>query len=330
MIKQADKKLGRAYERSRRAQDAYQTQLHASIDAERVGFSVSEDAERNIRQELQRRTVNLVTFGEGIEAAEQLIREYKIWEKTRVRPGESSSEVIALSELLRKLQRHQQLDEPVCAELAARLQAITPEVRKIAVENATLQKSRLIAAEREETEAYRLDQALAASREDQVAFIYRSEVLKFLRTKEYTLNPLTLASAIAGLPHIRARHSAQLCAKTQPRMAHSATYEIFQFVKHAWKRCRHRLSPSTTEKFEQAIRRLPKFRIVEGHRQPNWLRANLSKDWYYLRNTLQDPELSKLHPSAIPGEIVSRFLAERSKPQSPVTPTIAESERIRD
>ena len=204
------------------------------------------------------------------------------------------------------------------------------EARKIAAHNSTRQKSLLISAEREQKAAYQFEQGLAAKRQDQEAFICRSEVLKFLRAKEYRLSPVTLASAIAGLPHISARRSAQRCAKSQKTPTHSATYEMFQFIKRTWKRCGQRIRSSTSDKFEQEIRRLPRFRIVEGHKQQNWLRAELAKDWYYLRMTLQDSELAKLHPGAIPGVVVAKFLIKRSSPESPVAPTIAESERLRD
>jgi hypothetical protein len=329
-IKQTDKELAKAYERSQKAQDAYQAQLQASIDAERVAHSVTTDAKANIRQELQRRTANLVVVRDGIEAVEQLLREYKIWQKTRVRPGESSSEVTALNALLRKLERHRELDEPECAQLTSRLGSITPDARKIAAENSERQKSLLMSAEQEQKEAYQRDRGLAAKRKDQAAFVFRTEVLKFLRSKEYRLDPLTLANAIAGLPHIRARRSAQLCANKESPMTHSATYEIFQFAKHAWKRCRHRLNHSTCEKFKQAILRLPRFRIVEGHRRTNWLRVELAKDWYYLKAALNDPQLANLHPDAVPGFLVATFLRRRSSQESPVDAVKAESDRIRD
>jgi hypothetical protein len=332
-IKQLEKtreELGKAYQRSRSTQDNYQAQLLASNDAERVASSVTEDAEKNIRQELQRRAANLSTVLEGMQAIRRLIQDQEFWHKTRAIPGERSSEVVAWNDLLSRLERHRQGDEPICAVLAAQLRAITPEVRQIAGENTARQKSLLISAERKQNEAYQYDQALAVKRQRQEAFIYRSEVLKFLRAKEYRLSPLTLANAIAGLPYISARRSAQLCAKTETQLTHSGSYEIFQLVKRAWKRCRRRSCSSMFDKFETEIRRLPKFRIVEGHKQPYWLRAELATDWYYLKKTLQDPELAKLHPGAIPGAIVATFLRKRSNPESPVTPTIAESERIKD
>jgi hypothetical protein len=322
--------LGQANERSRSAQDKHQEQLQACNEAERVEFSVSEQAEEDIRRELQRRTSNLSTIGEAIEAIQQLIRDYEFWHKTRAIPGVPSPQVTALTDLLGKLERHRQADEPVCAQLAARIRAITPEVRKIAVENAARQKSLLISAQGEQKGAYQFEKVLRAKFLDQEAFIYRNEMLKFLQAKEYRLSPFTLASAIAGLPYISARHSAQRCSSKEARVRHSTTYEMFQFSKRIWNRCGRRLGSSLSERFEREIRKLPKFIIVKGHRQPNWFRTQLAKDWHYLRTTLQDPELPKLNPGTVPGAIVATFLRKRSNPESPVTPTIAEAERITD
>jgi len=329
-LEKTRKELGQANERSRSVQDKYQAQLQVCNEAERVAFSVSEKAEENIRRELQTRSANLSTINEAIEAIQQLIREYEFWHKTRAIPGVPLPEVAALTDLLGMLKRHKQADEPVCAQLTARIQAITPAAQKIAAENAAFQKSLLISAERGQKETYDFEKLLRAKYLDQEAFIYRSEVLKFLQAKEYRLTPFTLAHAIAGLPYITARHSAQLCSGMETQVPHSTTYELFQFIKYVWKRCGQKLKPSLVEAFEREIRKLAKFRIVEGRRQPTWLRAELAKDWYYLRTTLKDPELAKLHPGAVPGAIVAMFLRKRCNPESPVTPTIAEAERISD
>ena len=329
-LEKTRKELGRANELSRNIQDKYQAQLQACNEAERVAFSVSREAEENIRGELQRRTSNLSTIVDAIEAIQQLIREYEFWHKTRAIPGVPSPEVTALTDLLGKLERHKQADEPVWAQLAAHIRAITPEVRKIAVENTARQKSLLVSAEGEQKGAYQFEKALRAKFLDQEAFVYRDAVLKFLQAKEYRLSPFTLASAIAGLPYISARHSAQRCSTKETQVPHFTTYEMFQFTKNVWNRCGQRLGSSISETFEREIRRLPKFRIVEGHRQPNWFRTELAKDWHYLRTTLEDPELAKLHPGAVPGAIVAIFLRKRCNPESPITPTIAEAERITD
>jgi hypothetical protein len=324
------KELGKAYERSRSAEDRYQAQLKTCNDAELATSNVSDDAEKTIRQELRKRSENLRTVVAGIQAVQQLIRDHRIWNKTRAIPASPSPEISAWIELLRRLECHKQAEEPVCAQLAARIQAITPEARKIATENTGRQKSLLMSAEHKKKEAYLFDQTLETKRLDQEAFVYRNEILKFLKAKEYRLTPFTLANAIAGLPYITARRSAQLCSKTQPEVRQSGAYEIFQFVKRVWKQIGQRLKFSVAQRFEREIRLLPKFRVVEGQRQTYWLRTELAKDWYYLRMTLQDPELAKLPPGAIPGAIVAMFLQKRSNPESPVTPMIAEANRIKD
>ena len=324
------KELGQANEQARNAQIAYQEQVQAFNESERVAFSVSDEAEKNIREELQKRTANLSTIQEAIEVIQQLIREYEFWQKTRTIPGVPSIEVTALSELSGRLDRHKQADDPVCAGLAARIRSITPQVRKIATENAARQKSLLSSAERQQREANERQKSVQERYLDQQAFIYRNEVLKFLQAKEYRLTPLTLANAIAGLPYISARHSAQLCSRLKTSVPPFTRYEMLQFVKSVLKMCTPGLSSPVAQVFEREIRKLPKFRIVEGQRRPNSLRVELAKDWHYLRRALEDPELANLHPGAVPGAIVAIFLRKQSNPESPITPTLAEAEKITD
>jgi hypothetical protein len=235
-----------------------------------------------------------------------------------------------LSELSHRLERHKQADEPVCAGLAARIRSLTPEIRKIATEKTARRKSLLASAERQQSEANEREKSVRERYLDQEAFIYRSETLKFLQAKEYRLTPFTLANAIAGLPYITARHSAQLCSRLKTSVPPFTTYEMFQFVKRVLKMCKHAVGSPAAQVFEREIRKLPKFRIVEGHRRSNWFRAELAKDWYYLRTTLEDPELAKLNRGARPGAIVAIFLRKRSNPESPITPMLAEAEKITD
>ena len=324
------KELGRANERSRNAQIAYQEQVQTFNESERVAFSVSDEAEKNIREELQRRTANLSTLLEAIEAIQQLIREYEFWQKTRAIPSVPSIEVTALTELSHRLERLKQADEPVCAGLAARIRSMTSEVRKIAAENGVRQKSLLTSAERQQKEANEHEKSVRERYLDEEAFIYRNETLKFLQAKEYRLTPLTLANALAGLPYITARHSAQLCSRLKTSVPLFTTHQMFQFVKSVLKTRKHGLSSSAAQVFEREIRKLPKFRIVEGQRRPNSLRVALAKDWHYLRRALEDPKLASLHPGAVPGAIVALFLIKRSNPESPVTQLKAEAEKITD
>jgi len=158
----------------------------------------------------------------------------------------------------------------------------------------------------------------------------RTEILEFVRKREYALTPLGLANAMAGLQYITARRSAQRCSHIKCKLARSTAFELFVFVSSVWKRHRAKRKSSLIGAFEKAIRKLPKFEIVEGHKRFKWFRGHLAENWYYLKRALQEQELAKLLPGAVPGAIVRQFLKNMHNPASPITPKLAEAERIQD
>jgi len=325
------KRLGDAVRKARSASEKHQAQARSYEDARRVSFVLSEDFKEQLRADLERRRTYIGKLKGWSANVKNKIRECELEAKPRIKPSAASKAAIAaLQKCIHRLERDRIADEKVCNDLEARMRTITPESRQFAIDDEARQKSMLDSLEadsrRIETELSAIEITFA----DQEAFIYRTEVLDFVRKREYALRPFQLANAIAGLPYIRARRSAQRCSRIKTRIARSTTYELFELVTAVSKQHRKKRQYSLIESVEKAIRKLPKFEIVEGHRRPTWCRGHLAENWYYLKRAIEEPELVELRPGAVPGAIVRHFLRHMHNPESPITARLAEAERIQD
>jgi hypothetical protein len=325
------KRLGDAVRKARSVSEKYQAQAQSYEDARRVSFVLSEDFKEQLRGDLERRRKYIGKLKGWSAKIKAKIRECELENKTRITPSAARSAAIAaLQKCMHRLERDRTADEKVCDDLEARMRPITPDARKLAIDDEARQKSLLDSLEADSKSTEKELRAIETTFADQEAFVYQTEILDFVRKREYALIPLRLANAIAGLPYIRARRSAQRCSRMKSRIRRSTTYELFEFVTGVWKRHRKKRQSSLIEVFKRAIRKLPKFEIVEGHKRSTWFRAHLAKNWYYLKRALQEPEHAKLHPRAVPGAIVRHFLTNMQNPESPITPKLAEIERIQD
>jgi hypothetical protein len=325
------KQLADANRKSYSASEKYQNQLRSYQDAQRISYSLSPDFEKQLREELERRRQAVRKLKSLAVKVKEKLRESELENKTKATTTpERSAALIALQKCLLKFETDRAADEQVCNNLEVKIRQITPEARKFAKENDARQKSLHDSLEADSRSADVEQRRIQTTFANQEAYVYRTEVLGFIRQREYSLTPLRLANAIAGLPYISARRSAQRCSHIKSGVARSIAYELFEFVTGVWKKHQGKAGNSLIDAFEKAIRKLPKLKIVSGHKRPNWFRDHLAEKWYYLKRALQEPELARLHPRAVPGAIVKDFFTKIHYPDSPITAMIAETEKITD
>jgi hypothetical protein len=324
-------RLSDAVRKERSASEKHQAQARCYEDARRVSSVLSEDSKKNALAELERRRKYILKLKGWCAKVKDKIRECELEAKTRIKPSAGrAAAILALQKCLTRLQRDRTADEKVCADLEARIRVITPDAQKFAIDDEAGQKSLLDLLEADSKQAENELRAIETTFADQEAFIYRTEILDFVRKKEYAREPLKLANALAGLPYVSARRSAQRCSRIKSMVTRSTTYELFELVTTVWMRHRKKRQSSLVETLENAIRKLPKFEIVDGHKRSTLFRAHLAQHWYYLKRAVQEPDLRKLHPLAVPGAIVKYFVTNVQYPESPITPRLAEVERIQD
>jgi hypothetical protein len=164
-----------------------------------------------------------------------------------------------------------------------------------------------------------LDQqrALESLVNDGEAHFARTELVHFCRSKRYRLRPLNIANALAGLPFIGWRQSAKRCKKWKSVGEKGVSFQVFEIIR--------RIVASNT-------RRLELVRDAE-----RWLRnrrpgesagmADLHKNWYYLRRSVQT-ELDKgTSRRNLPSTISIEYWRRKSSP-SAVDLAFAEDEII--
>jgi len=323
------KRLGNAARKARSASERHQAQVQSYEDARRVSFVLSEDFKEQLRKDLERRRKYISRLESWSSKVKDKIRECELEAKTRITPTRARSAAIAaLQKCVDRLERDRIADEKVCDGLEARMRPITPDARKFAFDEEARQKSLLDSIEADSRSAEKELRAIETTSANQEAFVYRTEIFDFVRKREYALKPLSLANAIAGMEYITARRSAQRCSQIKSKVGRSTSYELFVFVQGVWKRHRIKRTFSLIRAIEKAIRKLPKFKIISGRKRSNWFRDHLTQNWYYLKRALQEPELAKLHPGAVPGAIVRAFHKKMYNPESPLTPMMAEAEKI--
>jgi hypothetical protein len=174
---------------------------------------------------------------------------------------------------------------------------------------------------------------------DQRAYLAQTEVLKF-KARGYAHNPKVFANAMAGLPIIGSRHSFRLCSKKDSPLWPSHRFEVFNMIRQTWENWFSDSELTITEKFRDAILRLPKQVVIEKEvikrynlktkTQDNYLRAFFCENWRYLRIALEQVRVRKYRRKAVPYLITTRFFGNFGKHRTPDDLVLAEMEMIKD
>lgn len=236
---------------------------------------------------------------------------------------------------LAKIDAEYATEEEILQRVKERLAAITPERKRRAEQILAEAKSALNATEQELSEAKAKEEELEKKLLDQQAYYCRAELLQFIRKKRYALNPRNLANALAGLPEMTCRRSAERCSKLQFRGVQSLIYRVFEFLEQTW---RHKTAVSLTpaaavELFRRGIAKLPKTKLVEDEqgrkrRVENDLRRYLEENWAYLKRAIMDGVQSSKHPRQVPYLITAKFWEYLSQPKTQADILFAQQERL--
>lgn len=150
------------------------------------------------------------------------------------------------------------------------------------------------------------------------AYICQFELLDFLTSQRYTLAPLSLANAMAGLPLIAWRQSIKRCAEKIQRNGGTLSYQIFEEVTRALAG-----PPKTASRAVAQVR----MHLVKKRRKPGPAILMLREDFYYLRASIEAIYLQRLPRNAIPFRVSAEYF-RRSSLRSPYDQVIAEEDRL--
>ena len=317
-----------AVEKSSSLADAHQAQFQIYQKCQGTAFTLSEDFEKGLKEDLARRKLNIRAIKIEISNQKGKIR------NVQLQQGEKSSaaklNIPSLEQELKRFEDDLAADEDVCLSLKKRIGTITKEARKVVSEETERQKRKLDSLEQESRKADLERRKLETILLDQEAFFFRSQLLDFRQNADYEFTPRNVANALAGLPYITSRRSAELCSGIESKIAPSLNYDVLKFIASVWNRREKRVNVSIIEWFKLQIRQLPKTKIFKGKKKEYYFRTWLAERWYFLRLALERLQGSKLHPRAGPYAITREFRRLSLNPESPADSILAENNKITD
>jgi hypothetical protein len=320
--------LAQVVEKQRSIADAHQVQLRAYQDSARVAFLLSEDFKKQLGNDLMKRKQNARAIKIHISEQKGKIRRAQLQQER-----DKSELELDLPTLARELQQFEDdlaADENVCRQLEERIASIKGKGHKVVADETFRRKEALDSLEQELKTADLAYRELETKLLNQEAFFFRSQILEFKKDGDYAFTPRNLASALAGLPYITSRRSAELCSGLKSNIALSGNYELLAFIGSVWNRRAKRTNLSLIGWFKKQIRQLPKSKIIEREKRQNDLRTSLAERWFFLMRALERLQGSKLHPRAMPYAITKEFLRQSLNPETPADSILAEINKIMD
>jgi len=320
--------LVQVVEKQRLIADAHQVQLRAYQDSAREAFLLSEDFKKQLRDDLMKREQNVRAIKIHISEQKGKIRKAQLQQKR-----DKSGLALDLPTLARELQQFENdlvADENVCRQLEERIASIREKDHKVLADETFRRKEALDSLEQELKTADLAYRELETKLLNQEAFFFRSQIIEFKKEKDYAFTPRNLANALAGLPYITSRRSAELCSRLKSNIALSGNYEVLTFMGSVWNRRGKRANQSVIDWFKKQIKKLPKSKIIEGEKRRNDLRTSLAERWFFLIRALERLQGSKLHPRAMPNAITKEFLRRSLNPETPADSILAVNYKITD
>ncbi len=135
---------------------------------------------------------------------------------------------------------------------------------------------------------------------NQWAYIAQSELLAFIHSHRYTVNPVNLANAMAGLPNMSWRQSTKRCQKFEEPLGPGFGYLTFKLIERVNNKSSRR---DFLAVLEADLKKQPKRNFAAGE---------MKKNWYYLRHAIKEVLQQKMHPGKIPYRIVAEYQRKMS------------------
>jgi hypothetical protein len=169
------------------------------------------------------------------------------------------------------------------------------------------------AFERDKIQLHKMRQEQAA-RETVLA---RIEVVQFVRSERYRLNPVRVANALAGLPSIGWRQSAKRCRKF-PTPNGPSTLGMYKAMCRAIAACSQKAD--LLKHVEEWVRATPPSKCAEVR--------FLREKWYYLKRAIQSITAKGLEPGEDRAQAIIEEFLGRLSDRSPVDRLFENEEQI--
>lgn len=185
---------------------------------------------------------------------------------------------------------------------------------------------KLLAVRKEMRCATELERTLEKQLGEQEVTFAQAELVRILAEGRCARNPLRLANAMAGLPFMTARVSYERCSKIEPTGWPKFDFRVFQKIESIWNLRDRYPGLSPVQLYRQEISKLS--RTMRRNKAENPLRARLADHFGYLKLAIKQSLESGVDPDRVPFLITANFDKHRAGSTTPLSRTLAASERI--
>lgn len=144
-------------------------------------------------------------------------------------------------------------------------------------------------------------ESLRTQLKESEAYFAQAEILRFLESGRRKFTPLKVSCAMAGLPHVTARVSCELCTKHGINPPHGAAFEMFRTIE--------RVVPEPIRNFGCSIGAMREH-LLSGPHSDSPHAAQLRKNWYFLESAIRSAARETDAPC---GSLAFRIFAEYSR-----------------
>ena len=297
--------------------------------AVRVSYSVGGELKLRLESDIAQRKKQLRLLRIAKSQTKGRLKKYSLLtaKYAKAKPKSRGTRTPFLERKLFKIEADIRADEQVNANSQSMLARITPGNRKLAMEDLQSRKAKLDLAVEALKQATATFDTLQTNLLDQEAFLYREELLHFIGSGKYSIEPRQIAKGLAGLPFMKSRRSAERLLRRESKAPTTPDYEVFVFIHSRWKNRTRRGDLPLVEWFKEGIVGLPKWVGKGEDRSENPLRMRLAKYWYFLERALEEVQALKFGQIPQPYFIAQRFLEHSLNPEG-VDSILANRERI--
>jgi hypothetical protein len=157
---------------------------------------------------------------------------------------------------------------------------------------------------------------------DQEAYVCQTQLLNYLHSRRYNVEPLSIADALAGLPIMVWRQSYSRCSAMPYESEPHLLYQVFQIIDKICGRRPFGTPDSPTEFFKRELTA-----SIQGKSHAG---AFLRTNWRDLRLAIEKVQNSNLPPAEMPFAISQIFVGLVSLHKGPSERILAEREAIMD
>jgi hypothetical protein len=219
-----------------------------------------------------------------------------------------------------RAKRHEQQRACQIAEVA--LKQSTPGHDRDIIQSEAIKRLRDLTKIEDELKTLQSERkALENKLRDQEAYINRSELLEFLLSARYAINPRNVANALAGLPGMKWRQSYTRCSHMSYDADARSAYRVLEVISHIWAR--------RLQEFEAPPIDFFRCELLTRSRKSDPTRQFIRQRWTDLKLAIVECWNSERLPSSIPSFIAKIFMRNVARPKNAAEQILAEQESLK-